>query len=137
MTTAELGKIFVERGIKLAELPESEFDCLIGEGTGGAVLFGTTGGVMEAALRTVYEQVRWMQLRQGRQLACADCLLLCVTLAFCAAARHSAGCAASPRLPLADCCHPSCDHRCCCRVRRSLVSPWAALCLRRLVAWTA
>jgi iron only hydrogenase large subunit-like protein len=60
ITTAELGKIFVERGIKLNELPESEFDCLIGEGTGGAVLFGTTGGVMEAALRTVYEQVRWL-----------------------------------------------------------------------------
>jgi len=57
MTTAELGKIFVERGIKLNELPESEFDCLVGEGSGGAVLFGTTGGVMEAALRTVYEQV--------------------------------------------------------------------------------
>nr|AXU24207.1 iron hydrogenase [Scenedesmus sp. SE-MC3] len=57
MTTAELGKIFVERGIKLNELPESEFDCLCGEGTGGAVLFGTTGGVMEAALRTVYEAV--------------------------------------------------------------------------------
>lgn len=57
MTTAELGKIFVERGIKLNELPESDFDCLCGEGTGGAVLFGTTGGVMEAALRTVYEVV--------------------------------------------------------------------------------
>lgn len=57
MTTAELGKIFVERGIKLNELPESGFDSLIGEGTGGAVLFGTTGGVMEAALRTVYEVV--------------------------------------------------------------------------------
>lgn len=58
ITTAELGKIFLERGIKLNELPESEFDCLCGEGTGGAVLFGTTGGVMEAALRTVYEAVR-------------------------------------------------------------------------------
>lgn len=69
ITTAELGKIFVERGIKLSELPESEFDSLIGEGTGGAVLFGTTGGVMEAALRTVCEQVRWKQRWQGRQLA--------------------------------------------------------------------
>jgi iron only hydrogenase large subunit-like protein len=57
ITTAEIGKIFLDRGIKLNELPESEFDCLVGEGTGGAVLFGTTGGVMEAALRTVYEQV--------------------------------------------------------------------------------
>lgn len=57
ITTAEIGKIFLDRGIKLNELPEGEFDCLVGEGTGGAVLFGTTGGVMEAALRTVYEQV--------------------------------------------------------------------------------
>lgn len=66
MTTAELGKIFQERGIKLNELPESPFDDLIGEGTGGASLFGTTGGVMEAALRTVCEQV-------GRS---GDCQLL-------------------------------------------------------------
>lgn len=57
VTTAELGKIFSERGIKLNELPESPFDNPIGEGTGGALLFGTTGGVMEAALRTVYELV--------------------------------------------------------------------------------
>nr|ADK77883.1 hydrogenase [Chlorella sp. DT] len=57
VTTAEVGKIFLERGIKLNELPESNFDNPIGEGTGGALLFGTTGGVMEAALRTVYEVV--------------------------------------------------------------------------------
>jgi len=71
MTTAELGKIFLERGIKLNELPESEFDCLVGEGSGGAVLFGTTGGVMEAALRTVYEQV------------CAAALSLCASGPLC------------------------------------------------------
>jgi iron only hydrogenase large subunit-like protein len=46
-----------ERGIKLNELPESQFDNPIGTGSGGGVLFGTTGGVMEAALRTVYEVV--------------------------------------------------------------------------------
>nr|WNF20778.1 hydrogenase [synthetic construct] len=57
MTTAELGKIFVERGIKLNDLQESPFDNPVGEGSGGGVLFGTTGGVMEAALRTVYEVV--------------------------------------------------------------------------------
>ncbi|WIA17085.1 hypothetical protein OEZ85_013984 [Tetradesmus obliquus] len=57
MTTAELGKIFVERGIKLNELQESPFDNPVGEGSGGGLLFGTTGGVMEAALRTVYEVV--------------------------------------------------------------------------------
>lgn len=59
VTTAEIGKIFVERGIKLNELPESSFDNPIGEGSGGALLFGTTGGVMEAALRTVYEVVSY------------------------------------------------------------------------------
>ncbi|GBF94161.1 iron hydrogenase [Raphidocelis subcapitata] len=57
ITTAELGKIFQERGINLKELPETEYDNPIGAGSGGAVLFGTTGGVMEAALRTVYELV--------------------------------------------------------------------------------
>jgi iron only hydrogenase large subunit-like protein len=57
MTTVELGKVIVERGVKLNELEESPFDNPIGEGSGGGVLFGTTGGVMEAALRTVYEVV--------------------------------------------------------------------------------
>nr|WNF20825.1 hydrogenase [synthetic construct] len=55
MTTAELGKIFKERGINLAELPEGEWDNPMGVGSGAGVLFGTTGGVMEAALRTAYE----------------------------------------------------------------------------------
>lgn len=57
VTTAELGKAFVDRGINLADLPESEFDNPIGEGSGAGVLFGTTGGVMEAALRTVCELI--------------------------------------------------------------------------------
>ena len=57
ITTAELGKIFTERGINLKELPETEYDNPLGTGSGGGVLFGTTGGVMEAALRTVYELV--------------------------------------------------------------------------------
>jgi iron only hydrogenase large subunit-like protein len=39
------------------ELEPSEFDNPLGTGSGGGVLFGTTGGVMEAALRTVYELV--------------------------------------------------------------------------------
>lgn len=57
ITTAELGKVFVERGIKLQELEPAEFDNPMGVGSGGGVLFGTTGGVMEAALRVVYELV--------------------------------------------------------------------------------
>ncbi len=42
-----------ERGIQLPELPETGWDEPLGSGSGAAVVFGTTGGVMEAALRTV------------------------------------------------------------------------------------
>lgn len=45
-----------ERGINLPELPDSDWDQPLGLGSGAGVLFGTTGGVMEAALRTVSEQ---------------------------------------------------------------------------------
>lgn len=57
VTTDELGKLFQSKGINLKDLPETPFDTPIGEGSGGGQLFGTTGGVMEAALRTVYEVV--------------------------------------------------------------------------------
>lgn len=57
ITTAELAKIFQDRGIDLPNLPESPLDNPIGEGSGAGQLFGTTGGVMEAAVRTVYELV--------------------------------------------------------------------------------
>jgi len=42
-------------GIDIAALPDEAFDNPLGESTGAATIFGTTGGVMEAALRTVYE----------------------------------------------------------------------------------
>jgi hypothetical protein len=42
-----------ERGINLPSLPEAQWDQPLGAGSGAGVLFGTTGGVMEAALRTV------------------------------------------------------------------------------------
>ncbi|GIL80410.1 hypothetical protein Vretifemale_9616 [Volvox reticuliferus] len=57
ITTAELGNILKERGINLPELPESGWDEPLGTGSGAGVVFGTTGGVMEAALRTAYELV--------------------------------------------------------------------------------
>ncbi len=57
MTTAELAAIFQEKGIDLMKLEDEEFDSPLGAGTGAGLLFGTTGGVMEAALRTVYEIV--------------------------------------------------------------------------------
>ena len=53
LTTREAARLFRLKNIDLAKLPEEEFDSFMGEGTGAARIFGTTGGVMEAALRTV------------------------------------------------------------------------------------
>ena len=55
ITTRELGRMIREAGINFNALEEAEFDSPLGTGTGAAVIFGTTGGVMEAALRTVAE----------------------------------------------------------------------------------
>ena len=57
ITTRELGKMIKYAGLDFNSLEESQFDSPLGEGTGAGVIFGTTGGVMEAALRTVYEVV--------------------------------------------------------------------------------
>ncbi|HUI30511.1 MAG TPA: NADH-dependent [FeFe] hydrogenase, group A6 [Candidatus Acidoferrales bacterium] len=57
LTTRELARMFKESGIQFSSLPSEEFDNPLGESTGAAVIFGTTGGVMEAALRTAYEVV--------------------------------------------------------------------------------
>ncbi len=55
LTTRELGKLIKRSGIKFTKLPDEEFDNdLVGEYTGAGVIFGVTGGVMEAALRTAY-----------------------------------------------------------------------------------
>lgn len=64
LTTRELARMFHEAGIDLPNLPSSDFDQPLGESTGAAVIFGTTGGVMEAALRTVYEKVTGQTLPQ-------------------------------------------------------------------------
>ncbi|MCK5848765.1 MAG: [FeFe] hydrogenase, group A [Caldisericia bacterium] len=57
LTTRELGRMMKEGGIDFVNLPDESFDSPLGESTGAAVIFGATGGVMEAALRTVYEVV--------------------------------------------------------------------------------
>jgi NADH-quinone oxidoreductase subunit G/NADP-reducing hydrogenase subunit HndD len=57
LTTRELARMIKAAGINFENLPESEYDHMMGESTGAAVIFGTSGGVMEAALRTVYEVV--------------------------------------------------------------------------------
>lgn len=55
ITTRELARMLKEAGIDLKTLPDEEFDDPMGEATGAGVIFGSTGGVMEAALRTVAE----------------------------------------------------------------------------------
>jgi NADH-quinone oxidoreductase subunit G/NADP-reducing hydrogenase subunit HndD len=57
LTTRELGRMIREAGIDFANLPDEEFDAPLGISTGAAAIFGATGGVMEAALRTVSEIV--------------------------------------------------------------------------------
>ena len=57
LTTRELAQMFMEAGIDLPRLPHSDFDDPFGTATGSGVIFGATGGVMEAALRTVVEVV--------------------------------------------------------------------------------
>lgn len=55
LTTRELARMIRQAGLDFAHLPEEEFDDMLGESTGAAVIFGVTGGVMEAALRTVVD----------------------------------------------------------------------------------
>ncbi len=55
LTTREAARMMKEAGIDLANLKDESFDDPMGEATGAGVIFGTTGGVMEAALRTVKE----------------------------------------------------------------------------------
>ena len=57
ITTRELARMIKEAGIDFVNLPDEDFDPLCGESTGAAVIFGATGGVMEAALRTAYETI--------------------------------------------------------------------------------
>lgn len=57
LTTRELAKMICEAGLDLPKLPKTGFDTPFGTATGSGVIFGATGGVMEAALRTVIEVV--------------------------------------------------------------------------------
>lgn len=71
ITTRELAMMIRETGISFNDLPDEDFDHPLGESTGAGVIFGTTGGVIEAALRTAHEwltgepleQVEFTQLR--------------------------------------------------------------------------
>ena len=57
LTVRELARMIKNAGIDFKRLPDEDFDSVLGESTGAGVIFGATGGVMEAALRTVYEVV--------------------------------------------------------------------------------
>jgi NADH-quinone oxidoreductase subunit G len=57
LTTRELGRMIKEGGVDFATLPDEDYDAPMGEYTGAGTIFGATGGVMEAALRTVYTVV--------------------------------------------------------------------------------
>ena len=57
LTTRELIKLIKYVGLSIGKLPEQDFDSPLGLSSGAGAIFGATGGVMEAALRTVYEKV--------------------------------------------------------------------------------
>ncbi len=57
LTTREMAQMIKEVGIDLPAMPKSDFDDPFGTATGSGVIFGATGGVMESAIRTVYELV--------------------------------------------------------------------------------
>lgn len=57
ITTRELAVMIKQAGIDFGSIPDEKFDSIMGQSSGAAVIFGATGGVMEAALRTAYELV--------------------------------------------------------------------------------
>lgn len=57
LTTRELAIMITQAGIDFNSLPNDHYDTIMGKATGAGVIFGATGGVMEATLRTVYEKV--------------------------------------------------------------------------------
>jgi len=64
LTTRELAKMIREAGIDLPKMPKADFDDPFGTATGSGVIFGASGGVMEAALRTVLEIVTGQQVER-------------------------------------------------------------------------
>lgn len=63
LTTRELAKMIKEAGINFTTVPERAYDNPLGESTGAAAIFGRTGGVAEAALRTTYEWLTGKELK--------------------------------------------------------------------------
>lgn len=69
LTTRELGKMIKEARIDFLSLEDKEFDVMMGEYTGAGVIFGATGGVMEAALRTVADILTGEDLEEVEYVA--------------------------------------------------------------------
>jgi NADP-reducing hydrogenase subunit HndD len=65
LTTRELAVMIKQAGIDFRNLEDSNYDSVMGDSTGAAVIFGATGGVMEAALRTAYEIVTGREVPFG------------------------------------------------------------------------
>lgn len=63
ITTRELARMIDKAGLKFTQLPDEKFDEPLGLSTGAAVIFGATGGVMEAALRTAVETLTGEELK--------------------------------------------------------------------------
>lgn len=63
ITTRELARMIERAGIRFTDLPEEKFDMPLGLATGAGVIFGATGGVMEAALRTAVETLTGEELK--------------------------------------------------------------------------
>lgn len=57
ITTTELAQMIKDAGIDFANLEDGKYDNILGKGSGAGVIFGNTGGVMEAALRTAYNMI--------------------------------------------------------------------------------
>ncbi|WDV48285.1 NADH-dependent [FeFe] hydrogenase, group A6 [Clostridiaceae bacterium M8S5] len=64
LTTREFAKMIKQAGLDFVNLPDEDFDSILGESSGAGVIFGATGGVMEAALRTVYEVLTNEELKE-------------------------------------------------------------------------
>jgi iron-only hydrogenase group A len=65
LTTRELAVMIKQAGIDFRNIEEANYDSIMGDSTGAAVIFGATGGVMEAALRTAYEIVTGREVPFG------------------------------------------------------------------------
>jgi NADP-reducing hydrogenase subunit HndD len=64
LTVRELARMIKKAGLLFNELPDGEFDAPFGLGSGAGTIFGATGGVMEAALRTAYEVLTGEELQK-------------------------------------------------------------------------